>query len=190
MFKNIKTISCSTGLWAVCSLPIPDLEDWAFSPDSVKPRETIHFREIYAAMFVQERRTVILCPFPVTDPVDIQIVLAHSEWQQLFGHKKRGCSNPRSTCIHPAELGWVDVKGQPVGQAQVILHQDPPLGAVHVGSFNFGAISVPVRPIKVPRGGKGGGKRKRNNKDAWEKAYFKNLGPLMKTLADMATQHG
>ena len=58
------------------------------------------------------------------------------------------------TCIHPAELRRVGIEGQPIGQAQVILHQDPPVCAIHVGSFNFGVISVPICPIKIP-GGKG-----------------------------------
>ena len=71
--------------------------------------------------------------------------------------KNEALFRPRSqaiTCIHPAKLRRVGIEGQPIGQAQVILHQDPPVCAIHVGSFNFGVISVPICPIKIP-GGKG-----------------------------------
>ena len=54
----------------------------------------------------------------------------------------------------PVSLCMVRIEGQPIGQAQVVLHQDPPVCAIHVGSFNFGVISVPIRPIKIP-GAKG-----------------------------------
>lgn len=59
------------------------------------------------------------------------------------------------TCVHPAELRQVGIERQPVRQAQVLLHENPPVRPIHVRSFNFGAISVPVCPVKIPRRGKG-----------------------------------
>lgn len=95
------------------------------------------------------------------------------------------------TCIHPAELRRVGIKCQPVGQAQVVLHENPPVCAIHVGSFNFGAISVPVGPIKVPGGGKGR-ERERVITKVDEKKFMKTTfkKPMMKTLAGVQTQNG
>lgn len=105
--------------------------------------------QIYAATFVREGKQLPHAP-------GLQRSLcadrAASQWVTVTGyHEAR--PPPQVTCIHPAELGRVGVEGQPVGQAQVALHEDPPVCAVQVGSFDFGAISVPVRPVKVPGGG-------------------------------------
>ena len=54
------------------------------------------------------------------------------------------------TCIRPAEELGLGVKGQAVGQAQVVLHQDRPLRAVHVGRLDLGSVAVPVRPVQSP----------------------------------------
>lgn len=63
--------------------------------------------------------------------------------------------HPTSACVHPAELRRVGIERQPVRQAQVLLHENPPVRPIHVRSFNFGAISVPVRPVKIPLHGVG-----------------------------------
>ena len=55
------------------------------------------------------------------------------------------------TCIRPAEELGLGVKGQAVGQAQVILHQNRPLRAVHVGRLDLGSVSVPVSPVQSAR---------------------------------------
>lgn len=79
------------------------------------------------------------------------------------------------TCVNPAELRGVGIKGQPVGQAQVVLHKDPPVCAIHVGSFNFGAVSVPICPIKVPGGERGRETVKMHEKKFTYRTLRKNL---------------
>lgn len=56
----------------------------------------------------------------------------------------------RLTCVSPAQLLAVKVKGQTVGKSKVIFHQDGPICPVHVGHFNFRPIPVPVCPVELP----------------------------------------
>lgn len=56
------------------------------------------------------------------------------------------------TCVGPAELLAVEVKGQTVGEPQVVFHQDSPICPIHVGHLNFRPVSVPVCPVQPPAG--------------------------------------
>ena len=54
------------------------------------------------------------------------------------------------TCISPAHLAAVEVKGQPIGQPQVALHKHLPVGSVHVSHLDLRGAAIPVRPVHSP----------------------------------------
>lgn len=56
------------------------------------------------------------------------------------------------TSVSPAELLPEGVEGQCIGQPDVILDQHPPVGSVHRGGLDFGALAVPVCPVEVTGG--------------------------------------
>lgn len=53
------------------------------------------------------------------------------------------------TCICPAKQGALRVVSQAVWQAEVVFHQHPPVGTVHVRRLNLGGVAVPVSPVQV-----------------------------------------
>lgn len=74
--------------------------------------------------------------------------------QQAADRTGSGGGPARLTCISPAQLLAVKVKGQTVGEPKVIFHQDAPSRPVHVGRFNLGSIPVPVCPVQPPAAGR------------------------------------
>lgn len=55
------------------------------------------------------------------------------------------------TGICPAQLPSLRVKGQAIGEAEVLGHQGTPVRAIHVGHLHLGAVPVPVGPVETSR---------------------------------------
>ncbi len=72
------------------------------------------------------------------------ISIFHESWLMLL--------NVKLTCVRPAELPALGVKGQSVGQPQPFLHQHRPVAAVQTRALDLRPVSVPVGPVQISGG--------------------------------------
>lgn len=93
---------------------------------------------------------------PPDHPVGIHALHFPSAWRfviidesvQTHTHVQCLCRTViQLTCISPAKLLAGLVKGQAIGEAQIIFDQDDPIRAVHVGHLNLRPVPVPVCPV-------------------------------------------